>query len=184
MIDQSTPEDAIRILGKPKKDRLGAISAPPIDSWLTQKRKERIYRNMEFDKPEGIDRAWLSFKDGKLISIGLDVKNGISPNGLANIYGIKFEPVVSQTDLAFAPRDFERNQGKIYPKTYPTVYNMVGVSDKTLVIAMIGNVPSFGGALAQSMGVPDKPGSFPGRVEMIQIMSRTLENHDGADVLK
>ncbi len=49
---------------------------------------------------------------------------------------------------------------------------------------MISNVPSFAGALAKSVGVPDDPGTFPGKVAMIQLISRTLENRDGADVLK
>jgi hypothetical protein len=114
----------------------------------------------------------------------LDVKKGISPAGLSNIYGVQFQPMINAVDIAFRPQDFERNQGKVYPKTFPTVYHMVAVSEHSFVAAMISNVPSFGGALARSMGIPDQPGTLPGRVEFIQLVSRTLENKDGADVLK
>lgn len=184
VLDQSTPEDGIRILGKPAKDTTGSISADPINNWLTKRRKEKVFRTLIFNKPEGIDKATLSFLDGKLVMISLDVKKGISPEGLANIYGVPFQPLVDTLALALKPEDFERNQGKVYPKTYPTVYSMVAVSEHSFVNAMISNVPSFLGALAESAGVPDKPGSFPGRVEFVQLISRTLENRDGADVLK
>ena len=61
---------------------------------------------------------------------------------------------------------------------------MVAVSEKSFVEAMVGNVPSLGGALARSAGIPDQPGTFPGKVEFVTLVSRTLENRDGADVLK
>ena len=184
VLDQSTPDDATRILGQPKKDSLNRIFADPIDNWLTKKHKDKIFRTLEFKQPEGIDKALLYFLDGKLVAIMLDVKKGISPEGLSNIYGLTFQPVVRAVDLAFKPGDYERNQGRVYPKTFPTVYHMVAVSGHSFVTAMITNVPSFGGALAQSMGIPDQPGSLPGRVQFVMLISRTLENQDGANVLR
>lgn len=184
VLDQSTPDEAINILGKPSKDGIGRLNGGKIQSWLTKRTKEKIFRTLEFKKPEGIDKAWLTFLDGKLVAIMLDVKKGIAPAGLSNIYGIEFQPMVGAADAGFRPRDYERNQGRVYPKTYPTVYSMVGVSEKSFVDAMVSNVPSFGGALARSAGIPDQPGTFPGRVEFVTLISRTLENRDGADVLK
>jgi hypothetical protein len=184
VIDQSTPDDAIKILGKPAKDKLGAMSAMGVDHWLTKRHKEKIFRNMEFGKLEGMKAVYLSFLDDKLVSITVRLDKSISPEALTNIYGVKFEPQIGAMDVGFSPRDYERNQGKIYPKTYPTVYQMVAVSENSFVDAMVENVPSFGGALARSAGVPDTPGSFPGKVHFIQLVSRTLENRDGADVLK
>ncbi len=184
IIDESTPEDAVKILGQPKKDALSKMDAPPVGHWLSKIRKEKVFRMLEFSKPEGVDKASLFFYEGKLVSILLDVKKGIEPVAMANIYGITFEPIFGQADLAFSPRDFERNQGKVYAKTFPTVYYLAGVSEKTFILAGVSNVPSFGGALARSAGVPDKPGSLPGKVEGVQIVSRKLENRDGADALK
>jgi len=184
ILDQSTPDDAIRVLGKPASDRLGPVAVFKIQSWLTKRTKQKIFRTLEFKKPEGIDKAWLFFLDGKLVAINLDMKKGISPAGLSNIYGIEFQPMVGAADVGFRPRDYERNQGRVYPKTYPTVYSMVAVSEKSFVDAMIANVPSFGGALTRSMGIPDQPGTFPGKVEFVTLVSRTLENRDGVNVLK
>ena len=184
ILDQSTPGDAINTLGTPAKDSIGKLNGGTIQSWLTKRTKEKIFRTLEFKKPEGIDKAWLWFLDGKLVAIMLDVKKGIAPAGLSNIYGIEFYPMVGAADVGFNPRNYERNQGRVYPNTYPTVYSMVGVSEKSFVDAMVSNVPSFGGALARSAGIPDQPGTFPGKVEFVTLISRTLENRDGADVLK
>ena len=92
--------------------------------------------------------------------------------------------MVGQADLALRPRDFERREGKVHPRTYPTIYHLASVSERSFVVAMIGNVPSFFGALAKGAGVEDKPGSFPGRTMLVQPVSRALENRGGADVLK
>ena len=92
--------------------------------------------------------------------------------------------MVNATDVAFRPRDFEQNQGRTYPKTYPVVYSMVAVSNRSFIAARVRNVPSFAGAFARSAGIPDQPGSLPGKVEHITLISRTLENRDGADVLR
>lgn len=184
VLDESTPEDAMRILGTPANDKLGSVAVFRIKSWLSKQAGERVFRTLEFKKPEGIDKATLSFLNGKLVAISLDVKKGIAPGALSNIYGVEFQPAVNATDIAFRPRDYERNQGRVYPKTYPTVYSMVAVSERSFIDAMVSNVPSFGGAFAKSMGVPDQPGTFPGKVEQIVLVSRKLENRDGADVLK
>lgn len=186
VLEQSTPDDAFKVFGKPSKDSITSFDPNPISHWITKRRKEKIFRSLEYKKPtEGVDKAWLIFLEGKLVSIALQLKGGaVSPNALGAIYGVEFTPVIGQSDLAFSPRDFERNQGRIYPKTYPTVYNLVATSTNSFIAAGVGNVPSFGGALARSAGVPDKPGSFPGTVVFISLVSRTMENKDGADVLK
>lgn len=185
IIDQSTPEDALRILGKPTKDRIGELPVAALNQWVSKKRKEKVFRTIEFKVSDGIQKAFLSFLDNKLVMITLDVKSGtVAPNGLSNIYGVEFYPMIKALDIALFEKDFERNQGKIYPKTYPTVYTLAAVTERSFVSAMISNVPSFMGALGKTMGVPDEPGSFPGKVEFVQIISRTLQNRDGADVLK
>ncbi len=185
-LNEATPEDAVKSLGTPAKDALSSLDANPLNQWITKKRKQKIFRTLEFKKPvAGVEKAWLAFLDGKLVSVTLDMKEGVvSPNGLSAIYGIEFRPVISQANLGFSPRDYERNQGQIYPKTYPTVYHLTATSERSFVIAMIGNVPSFGGAFAKGLGVPDKPGSFPGKVSFIQLISRALENKDGVEALK
>jgi hypothetical protein len=184
VLDQSTPEDAMRILGTPASDKLGSVTVFRIKDWLSKQAREKVFRTLEFKKPEGIDKATLSFLNGKLVAISLDVKKGIAPGVLSNIYGVEFQPAVNAIDIAVRPREYQRDQGRVYPKTYPTVYSMVAVSERSFIDAMVSNVPSVGGAFAKSMGIPDQPGTFPGKVEQIVLVSRKLENRDGADVLK
>jgi hypothetical protein len=186
ILNQSTPDDAIRILGNPAEDKVDRIRVFQIDRWVTSKQKEKIFRKLLFKKPEGVDKATLSFLENKLVMIEIDTskEKPVSPNAIANVYGIEFYPMVSALSEALYPDNFERNQGRVYPKEYPTFYHLVSVSKNSFISAGIGNVPSLGGAFARSAGVKDQAGSFPGKVEYIQIISRKLENRDGADVLK
>lgn len=186
ILDQSTAEDAIKILGKPAKETVGSgpVQVDPISNWLTKQKHEKGFRILEFKQPLGMKHVYLMFLNDKLVMISLRLEKSISPEALANIYGIPFNPAIRSLDIAVSSKEYERNQGQIYPKTYPVVYHMVGVGDRSFVSAMVSNVPSFGGALARSAGVPDKPGSFPGKIEFITLVSRALENHDGTNVLK
>lgn len=129
-----------------------------------------------------MDSAELYFLNDKLVMIQLDTK-GVRPNSLANIYGIGFKPMVEGADEGWNPKDFERHEGRVYPKTYPSVYYMVAVSDKSFLSVMIDN-SSFGSVLKKSFEIRDSEGDFPGKVSFLQIISRSLENRDGADALK
>lgn len=188
ILDESTPDDAIKAFGKPKKDGIDKfIFYGAVGNSLSKRTKEKIFRHLryEFGKKEGVQMAVLTFLEDKLVGVLLDVKSGeVNPNGLANIYGVPFTPAIGALDLAFFPKNTEINQGRAYPKTYPTVYDLVGPAEKSIVVAMISNVPSVFGALGKSMGLPDTPGTFPGKVEMMWLISRKLENKDGADFLK
>jgi hypothetical protein len=182
VIDQSTPEDAMSILGKPESDKIESMRVYRIDKWTSAVRHKKVFRKLKFKKPQGVDSASLYFMDNKLVMIELDTSN-LFPNSLPHIYGIEFTPMVESIDVAMNPQDFERNQGKIYPKSFPTVYSMVAVSKRSFVSAMVGN-SSFGSVFRRSMGVGDAAGDYPGKVILLQIISRALENRDGADALK
>ena len=82
-----------------------------------------------------------------------------------------------------APRDFYRNNGQTYARSYPTVYHLVGVSEKTFLIGGVGN-SSFGSVFKKSMGVPDNGTGYPGKIMYIQIVSRVMENRDRVEILK
>ena len=97
------------------------------------------------------------------------------------MYGVGFIPKVSGIEIAFRPESYERNQGKVYPKTYPTVYRLIGVSENTYVVVMVGN-SSFGSVFKKLGGVADQ--SYPGKVADIQLISATLQDTRGVDVLK
>jgi hypothetical protein len=129
-----------------------------------------------------MDSAELSFLDGKLVMIELDLEKEIEAAALARIYGINFSPKVTGFAEALFPKDYERNAGRVYPKTYPSIYQAVAVSPGVFIGAFIAN-NSVGSLLRQSAGVRDT-GEMPGKVVRLQIVSRRLENFDGADALK
>ena len=105
----------------------------------------------------------------------------VDPNSLDAAYGIGFVPKVSGIEVAFHPADYERNQGKIYPKTYPTVYRLIGVSETAYVVASVGN-SSFGSVFKKLGGVGDQ--SYPGKVGSVQLISTTLHDARGVEELR
>jgi hypothetical protein len=183
ILDQSTPEDAVAKFGKPEKDEMSVLRTFSIDEWLTEKRKQKIFRQLQFKNVEGMDKVFLSFLDGKLVAIDLDIKKEFAAQSLGNSYGVEFRPVFSGLTKALHPEKFERMQGRDYPRTYPTVYRLVAVTPKSFLNATVGNA-SFGAAFRDLGGVTESEGTFPGKVVWMQLVSRTLENRDGADVLK
>lgn len=182
VIDEATPDDAIKLLGKPKKDKTDSLQIFGIKDWLTKDIKQKKYRVLGYEKPEGLDYVVLGFLNDKLVFIRLDPKN-LPTNALARAYGIDFAPNFKGIDVAFNPKNFERNQGKVYPKNYPAVYDLIAVSEKTFLCAAVDN-SSFSSLLKEAMGVPDSTISFPGKIIYLQIVSRKLENLDGVDQLK
>lgn len=181
-LDQSTPIDANDLLGQPKSDRASTLLVDPIETWVSKKRKQKIFRTLEYKNPaSGVEKAWLTFLDNRLVSIMLDIKEGtVSPNALSSIYGTQFRPVFDSLTLALNPKDFQRDRGEIYARYYPVVYHLAGVTERSFVTAMVHNEVGF----SKALGLPDQQGSFPGKVAFVQLISRTMENRDGADALK
>lgn len=123
----------------------------------------------------------LSFLKDRLVMITLDLKSGtVEPNGLSGIYGVRFEPLVETVDMAMFEKDYERNQGKTYPQTYPNVYSLVAVAERNLISARIGIAPTVLRKLGKVMGISDEPGNYPGKVEIVQLISRSLVNTEDA----
>lgn len=183
ILDQSTPEDVIKLLGTPVSDKIDRLRIFDINNkWITTKQTEKVFRKLQFNKIDGINKAELSFLEGKLIMIELTPEKEPLANAMASIYGIDFAPKVSGLDEAVSPHNYERNQGRVYPKTYPSVYSLIGVSPRSFIGALVAN-NSFGSILKQSAGVRDQM-NMPGKIKRIQIISRKLENKDGADALK
>src|SRR5205807_1039701 len=105
------------------------VFVQPFENWLTKRCKEKIFRTLEFSKPEGVDKAMLSFLNDKLVVIFLDMKKGISASDLANNYGMPFSPVGSGDDLPLRAKEFEVNRRTEHPRT-GEMYHLVGISER------------------------------------------------------
>jgi hypothetical protein len=182
VIDEATPDEAIKLLDKPKKDKTDSLKIFGIQDWLSTQIKEKKFRLLGYEKPEGLDFVWLGFLNDKLVFIKLEPKK-LPATALVRAYGIEFAPNFNGINVAFNPKNYERNQGKLYPKNYPAIYDLIAVSEKTFLSASVDN-GGFGSILKEAMGVPDSPISFPGKITYLQIVSRKLENLDGVDQLK
>jgi len=168
VLDESTTEDAIKVFGQPKKEQMNRLwPNGPVSSRLSNQHKKKIFKTLEFQfkKDDGVQKAILAYLNDKLVMITLDLKSGdVSPNGLSNIYGIDF--VYQRTEM------FGTGGG------YPVVYGLLGTSERSFV-------SSFGSILSKSMGILGKAASYPGKVEFIDLISRSaLENKDGSNILK
>ncbi len=79
IIDEATPDDAIKLLGKPKKDKTDSLKIFGIQDWLSKQIKEKKFRLLGYEKPEGLDFVWLGFLDDKLVFTKLEPKNYRQP---------------------------------------------------------------------------------------------------------
>lgn len=170
-IDKATPEDAIKVLGAPKSDKdKQPLKIFKIEDRITKKQKDKIFRKLIYEKPEGLDEAELYFLDDKLVLIKLAPKD-TRPAAVSNIYGLEMTPLTDK----FNNLDRAAN--------YPTVYYLLGQSESTLVLAMVSNA-GFASVFKKSAGISDAADAMPGKVAYVQLISRTLENADGAPGFK
>lgn len=110
---------------------------------------------------EGFKDVKLAFRNDKLVSITLEPKE-LVVNALPRSYKAKFVYLSDKFAESASPQDFERNQGRTYPKSYPTVYFLMHKADPSYVFAMIAN-NSFGSILGKCMGAKMPLNRFPAK---------------------
>lgn len=183
ILDQSSADQAIHVLGNPAADKFDGVAVRPIQRWFRPDLGKKILRDLSFKDVEGFSHVDLYFLDDKLAVVQLQVKADIRPTALKNIYGVEFQPMMSGLEESMGV--VERNQGKAYPKNFPLQYNVVAVAPTVVVNAAVIN-GGIGRVLNQTLGsgIDTAGGGFPGKVERIQLISRRLENRAGADLLK
>jgi hypothetical protein len=181
ILQESTSDDAIKTFGKPEKDNVGEFKPYPLEKRFDTKGKK--FRHLLYKKLPGVKTAVLTFLDSKLVSIALELEKSIEAGALQNIYGVEFEPKFSGMSMALEPREFERDKGKLYAKNYPSVYHLISKTERSYVSAMVDN-SSFKSLMLGSDRGSTGEGAFPGKTKWIQLISLSLENTAGADVLK
>lgn len=177
IIDESTPENAIAILGKPNADKTDSFRVYKIEDWFTKSIREKKWRRLEYKNVEGFDKVILAF-DTKLVFIELNPKK-LDPDILENAYGVPFTATFNKFERALTPGNVGRETGRV--QSYPVFYYLYAKAPKTILLAGVGN--SSLGSILGSKAINDDIG-FPGKVAYLQIISRTLENRDGIETLK
>jgi hypothetical protein len=177
VLDESTPENAIAILGKPDADKTDSFRVYKIEDWFTKRIREKKWRRLEYKNVEGFDKVILAF-DTKLVFIELNPKK-LDPDVLENAYGIPFIVTSSKFERALTPGNVGKDTGRM--QSYPLFYYLYAKAPKTILLAGVGN--SSLGSILGSKSVNDDIG-FPGAVKYLQIISRALENRDDVEKLK
>jgi len=180
-LDVSTPAD-VAALGKPsvdKQDKLPTLS--DVGKLLDQElMKKRQLRRMEFNTVEGFKSVDLYFRGEKLVSIFLSFAKPINTEALKNIYGLDFKAYIGGAE-ASSPEDPNRIfGGGLRRGGLPLYYSMAAFSEKSIVCALVNNNPTGLGEIIK--GSP--AGGYPGKVGAVMLISRTLEDKAGSDLLK
>jgi hypothetical protein len=202
-LEISTPEDAIRILGKPTKDKNGqSLRLVLVDKWLPGgKYNQKIFRELTFNKPDGFTVARLSFLDNKLVLIDLDPRTGnvpdwLDPDDLATTFNAEFTYQEWHIGKKLPPlADFENIPNNVPPQKFAELYELITVNDQRFIVASVDNIkarsvgllgpcPSCAKAENKKKKERDAGRTFPGQVSFIQIVSRKLSNGDAANTTR
>lgn len=159
ILNQTSSEEAIRMLGQPALDKVDRLDVSRIEKWLDPKHKEKIFRKLTFKNVGDFSQIELSFLENKLMMIELDFKKDLSPLRLKNMFPVEFAIV----GVRSGPSDLPDRPGKypvrFMPDYYPFRYNEVGISDKAFIWVDCGTGES----------------RDPGRVDSTRQISRLLE---------
>lgn len=150
IIDESTPENAIKILGNPKSDKSKErwnLMRPE----LFIKNIGKKMRTLHWENIDGFNDVKLKFdNNSKLVVIHLEPKE-LSAKAFHSSYtGVNF----------------------LFGTQEPGMYELLGQSDKTHVFGAVSK--GFGGFLAAAAKIPTED-TLIGQVKIIQIISRSLE---------
>lgn len=198
VIDHSTPDDAIRLLGSPSSNKMTALSVNLIDRWLDAKHKEKIFTTLTFKKAQGLEGAQLSFLDNKLVMLRLDTKayddpNWIDPDRLAMMFAAEFTPLVKFLSKRMPSlKDYSPEKERAPKKDLDGMYDMLALTGRSFIIARVDNGAFGRSSLTRgSWQRRDKElkemsaaGEYPGEVMFIQIVSRSLTAREQNGLLR
>lgn len=188
VIDQTTFDQAVAVLGKPVKDKPNETLTPIFYSKWFGNKMPKGFREATFKNIEGLDSVVLSFKDDKLVVIEMDMKKDLSAAALTDAYDTRFYPLVGNFAGGITPNDLANNDREIiFPERFPAAYYLASANDKTIgfALASMGFAETFAATLSTPRGQrPGLSGTMPGIVRKIQLISRSLENKKGVNLLK
>ena len=159
ILNQTTAEDALRILGKPAGDQTDRLDVSKISKWLDPKHKEKIFRQLSFKDVGDFSRIQLSFLENKLMMIELEFKKTILPERLESIFGVEFAVIGAQSSPSDLPNEPGKYPVRFIPTYHPFSYNLIGISEHTFIW-----VDCSTGDVAR-----------PGRVDRTRQISRALQ---------
>lgn len=188
VINVSTPDDAVRLLGTPSKDKdKVALDLPRPLSWLSTKYKEKVFRTLSYKRVQEFKNVRFSFLEGKLVAITMELPDAeiedkwVDPDDLEQLFGVVFKPSRRQRGIKLpTPSEFQANApAELKKDDYDYWYDMIAVSEHSFVIAVADNYKYISGLFekpdAKRRRKINASGTrYPGYVSDIEIISRTL----------
>ena len=180
-VDITTPEDIIRMYGKPKKDkkRKKLREVYPIYKWLYEEKDKKIFRALYYNRiPYTGKSAKFYFLENKLVCIYIippnflrNERRWIWADELEDLFGFQFKPIRrsinSPEEFNHIPSDFKKY------KYYYWKYAMIAVEKKVFVFAGIHSIRNPFKSIEKYREETGR--KYPGFVEEIAIVSRRLE---------
>ncbi|PYS69951.1 MAG: hypothetical protein DMF73_13850 [Acidobacteria bacterium] len=133
ILNQTTSEEAVRILGQPVTDKTDRLDVAKLSKWLDPKHKEKIFRQLSFKNVGDFSQIHLSFLENKLMMIELEFKKILFPARLNDLFGLEFAVIGAQGSPSDLPNEPGKYPVRFIPVFYPFNYNLIGISDKTFI---------------------------------------------------
>jgi len=170
-LDQSTPEDAIRTLGRPISDKIDRLRIHIVDKWITPKHEQKIFRILTFKNVGDAKQAKVAFLDNKLVRILIDYKEKQFPaEDLKEVFGLDFVLIEGAIPSSSTPSMYEGQKESCVREVYPAAYFTLGVTPRSLIFAFVGR-GGIKGAFEQANNLKTKK---PGSLLHLDVISRTL----------
>src|SRR6266480_1101798 len=171
VLDQSTSEEAVRVLGQPVNDKTDRLYIHNVDQWVTPTHKERIFRVLTYKRIGEVNKAELDFLDNKLVRIFLEYdEKKFSAKDFGARIGLDFVMVEGEVRSDSTPSMYEGQKEALVPKVYPTAYYMVCVSPQSLVSAYV--LSGRGKAVFKEAFRVKTKEPFPGSLIHVEMISR------------
>ena len=133
ILNQTTSEEAVRILGQSVTDKTDRLDVAKLSKWLDPKHKEKIFRQLSFKNVGDFSQIHLSFLENKLMMIDLEFKKILFPARLNDLFGLQFAVIGAQGSPSDLPNEPGKYPVRFIPVFYPFNYNLIGISDKTFI---------------------------------------------------
>ena len=196
-IDNSSVEDAIKLLGQPDANKTNIAldfsgGSGWFKNWFADFKENKSFQKLIYKKLPNYQEATLHFLDGKLVWVTVSMKNPfigedtpyLSPNRLDSVFDVEFKTFRWAFGRKLPPvKEFETFTGHKLEKDGPFYYLRIGMTEKTIVANLVDNNDEnlTAGFLKKKFSLTRKKraemnslGEFPGYVSTVHIISRRL----------
>ncbi|MBX7171139.1 MAG: hypothetical protein K1X72_09285 [Pyrinomonadaceae bacterium] len=191
-LNSSTVDEVIAKFGKPikDKDKISLKSELELQNWLIEKSSAKVFRVIEYKNLQDYEKVRFAFVDDKLAVIILELPSAITenfyiaPDELEELFSLKFKPW-KWTFGKKLPQliDFQQSSpNELKKEDYSYWYNLIALAEDYFIATRINNYKNIEGIIDRHKTENNRRKQinanrkFPGFVENIQIISRTLES--------